>query len=347
MKKLVLHLPFLLALLLVLGYAPRTARADTSLTEPTTCAHHANQIAGRMTLDTDHDALPDANEGIPGITFILTNIQSGTTVLQTVSTDQAGCYRFNRALVTNGQLHRISWTGMHPSNNLIHDPDNGTMPGTPNFRFVGGAGQPAETDVVYRSSTIAPYITQCPFTAGASTDLGGMVAFDHNSNNQAGAGEGIAGALVTLAVVTPDQIVGQAVTDANGCYRIVRSTPVTDEITGCCNHRSDSTGERVRESNTTYMYVTVSMPEPYGGIAESYDPNGRQTPYTFYEIFTAPNGTFESDFLVRDFSPTAVTVSAFGAAPTAPAWLTLGITGCIFVGSLFICFRRRTPLPLP
>jgi hypothetical protein len=363
-KKLTFILPFLLALLLVLGYTPATARADTALTEPTTCAHNANQIAGRMTLDADHDALPDTNEGVPGITVILANVQSSTTVLQSVTTDQEGCYRFNRALVTNGQLHRISWSGMHPSNNLIHDPDNGTVPGTPNFRFTGGTGQPTETDVVYRSTSVAPYITQCPFTDGSTDDIGGMVALDANGNNQADPGEGIAGALVSLAVVTPDQVVSQVLTDANGCYRTQRSVPAThditgccnhltngsggDDITGCCNHLTDGSGSddisgNFRSPNTTYMYVSVAMPEHYGGVAESYDPNGRQTPGTFYEVFTTPNGIFETDFLVRDFSPTPVTVSAFGVAPTSPAWLTFVIAGSTLVGAVIILFRR-TPL---
>jgi hypothetical protein len=364
-KKLTFVLPFLLALFLVQGYAAATARAETPLAEPTTCAHNANQIAGRMTLDADHDALPDTNEGVPGITVILANVQSSTTVLQTVTTDQEGCYRFNRALVTNGQLHRISWSGMHPSNNLIHDPDNGTVPGTPNFRFIGGQGQPAETDVVYRSSTIAPYITQCPFTDGSTSDIGGMVALDANGNNQADPGEGIRFAVVTLAVVTPDQIVGQVVTDANGCYRIPRVTPANTDITGCCNHLTDGSGGdditgccnhltdgsggddisgNYRTPHTTYMYVSVSMPEQYGSVAESYDPNGRQTPGTFYEVFTTPNGSFETDFLWRDFTPTAVAVSAFGVAPTTPAWLTFVIAGSTLVGAVIILFRRRTPL---
>ena len=160
MKKHPLVLSILIALLLVLGTAPTPTHAQSAAPEPTTCSQASNQIAGRMVLDSDHDALPDPDEGVPGITFILANVQSGTTVLQTVTTDAEGCYRFNRSLVVNGQLHRISWSGMHPTTRLIHDPDNGTLAGSMGFLFIGGPGQPFETDVVYRSDSVPPYMTE-------------------------------------------------------------------------------------------------------------------------------------------------------------------------------------------
>lgn len=406
MKKLTFILPFLLALLLVLGYAPDTARADTDLTEPTTCAHNANEIAGRMTLDADHDALPDPAEGVPGITFTLANIQSGTTVLQTVTTDVEGCYRFNRALLVNGHLHRISWSGINPTNNLVHDPDNGVTPGTPNFVFTAAAAQPFETDVVYRSESVQPYITSCPFTNGSTGDIGGMVAFDLNGNNQADPGEGIEGAVVTFAVANPTQVLTQDVTDLNGCYRLERRAPATEAISGnslnggdhsgddisgnslnggdhsgedisgnslndapagiqgCCNHLQEGDApagiqgccNHLQEGDapagiqgccnhrtpaTTYMYLRAYLPAPYGGIAPSYDPNGRQTENAFYEIFTTPNGDFETDFLVRDFTPTAVSVSTFGVSPVAPAWLTFAVSGLTLLGTTLVLFRRR------
>jgi hypothetical protein len=430
-------LSILIALLLVLGTAPSPTHAQSAAPEPTTCSHTPQQIAGRMVLDGDHDALPDPEEGVPGITFTLANVQSGTTVLQTVTTDAEGCYRFNRALVAGGQLHRVSWSGMHPSNHLIHDPDNGTVAGTPNFLFIGGAGQPAETDVVYRSESVDPYITTCPFTDGSTDDVGGMVALDRNHNNRADPGEGIQGAVVTFAVANPTQVLVQSTTDANGCYALERRVLATEDISGnylnggdhggddisgnylnggdhggddisgnylnggdhrgddisgnylnggdhsgdnisgnyrsggdhggddisgnylnggsagiqgCCNHLQEGEGDAPvgiqgccnhRTPATTYMYIRAYIPEQYGGILPSYDPNGRQTENAFYEVFTTPNGGFETDFLLQDFSPTAVTVSAFGASPVAPAWMTFAVSGVILLGTTLVLFRRR------
>jgi hypothetical protein len=382
-------LSILIAVLLVLAGAPTRTHAETTAPEPTTCSQAPNQIAGRMTLDGDHDALPDPNEGVPGITFILANVQSGTTVLQTVTTDAEGCYRFNRSLVVNGQLHRISWTGMHPTTRLIHDPDNGVVAGTPNFLFTGGTGQPAETDVVYRSDAVPPYMTLCPYTNGSTDDVGGMVAIDLNGNNRADPGEGIPGVLVTFAVANPTQVLVQDTTDANGCYWLERRVLATDTISGnslngadhdpdgnylndgdhsgedisgnyltgdpagiqgCCNHLQEGDApvgiqgccnHRTPEA-TTYMYIRAYLPEQYGGIAASYDPNGRQTENAYYEIFTTPNGDFETDFLLQDSTPTAVTVSTFGASPVAPAWLTFAVSGVILLGTTAFLFRRRT-----
>lgn len=410
MKKRLFILPFLLALLLVLGNAPAPTYAEDNAPEPTTCSQAPNQIAGRMALDGDHDALPDPDEGVPGITFTLANVQSGSTVLQTVTTDAEGCYRFNRSLVVNGQLHRISWSGMHPSARLIHDPDNGAVAGSPNFLFIGGAGQPAETDVVYRSDSVPPYMTECPYSDGSTDDVGGMVAMDLNGNNRADPGEGIPGAVVTFAVANPTQVLVQGTTDANGCYLLERRALATEDITGnylnggdhsgddisgnylnggdhsgddisgnylylnggsagiqgCCNHLQEGDGDAPagiqgccnhlqegdapadiqgccnhRTPETTYMYIRAYFPEQYGGIAPSYDPNGRQTENAFYEVFTTPNGDFETDFLLRDFTPTAVTVSSFGASPVAPAWVTFAVSGVILLGTTTFLFRRR------
>ena len=391
MNKHPLVLSIFIALLLVLGTAPAPTHAATTAPEPTTCSQASNQIAGRMALDADHDALPDPDEGVPGITFTLANVQSGTTVLQTVTTDAEGCYRFNRSLVVNGQLHRISWSGMHPTPRLIHDPDNGVVAGSPNFLFIGGGGQPLETDVVYRSDSVPPYMTQCPYTDGSTDDVGGMVAMDLNHNNRADPGEGIAGAVVTFAVANPTQILVQDTTDANGCYRLERRALTTETIRGnylnggdhagedssgnylnggdhagedisgnylnggpagiqgCCNHLQEGDGGPAgiqgccnhRTPQTTYMYIRAYMPEQYGGIAPSYDPNGRQTENAYYEVFTTPNGNFETDFLLRDFSPTAVTVSTFGASPVAPAWITFAVSGVILLGATLVLFRQR------
>jgi hypothetical protein len=107
-KKHPLVLSILIAVLLVLAGAPAPTHAAPTAPEPTTCSHTPGEIAGRMVLDSDHDALPDPEEGVPGITFTIANVQSGTSVLQTVTTDAEGCYRFNRALVAGGQLHRVS-----------------------------------------------------------------------------------------------------------------------------------------------------------------------------------------------------------------------------------------------
>lgn len=394
MKKYSFVLSILIAVLLVLGNTPTPTHAETTAPEPTTCSHASNQIAGRMVLDGDHDALPDPDEGVPGITFSLANVQSGTTILQTVTTDAEGCYRFNRSLVVNGQLHRISWSGMHPTARLIHDPDNGATAGSPNFLFIGGAGQPLETDVVYRSDSVPPYMTECPYTDGSTDDVGGMVAMDLNNNNRADPGEGIAGAVVTFAVANPTQVLVQSTTDANGCYRLERRVLATEDISGnylnggdhggddirgnalnsgpagiqgccnhlqegdggsagiqgCCNHLQEGDGSPAgiqgccnhRTPETTYMYIRAYLPEQYGGIAPSYDPNGRQTENAFYEVFTAPNGDFETDFLLRDFSPTAVTVSTFGLAPVAPAWITFVVSGVMLLGTTAFLFRRRT-----
>jgi hypothetical protein len=238
-----------------------------------------------------------------------------------------------------GQLHRIGWSGMHPSATLIHDPDNGVTPGTPNYVFRAAHGEPADTDVVYRPGTVEPYITHCPYEAGAG-EIAGMVALDRNANHRADPGEGISGALVTLAVSLPSQVVGSAITDANGCYRITRVEPplgvdAGDGIQGCCNHRTPDA--------TTYMYVKAILPPAYGEIEPSYDPNGRQTPNVYYEVFTRPNGTFESDFLYRDFTPTAVSVAGFSADPEAtPAWLAFAFSGMALTGAVVFLARHRT-----
>lgn len=344
-------LSLLVALLLVLGNAPARTHAQSAAPEPTTCLHTPQEIAGRMTLDADHDALPDPDEGVPGITFILANVQSGTTVLQTVTTDLEGCYRFNRSLVVNGQLHRVSWSGMHPTTRLIHDPDNGATAGSPNFLFIGGAGQPLESDVVYRSTSVPPYMTHCPYTDSSTDDVGGMVALDLNHNNRADPGEGIPGAVVTFAVANPTQVIAQAITDANGCYRLERQDRATADIQGCCNHlQLGETPAGIqgccnhRAPETTYMYLRAYLPEQYGGVAPSYDPNGRQTENAFYEIFTTPNGNFETDFLLRDFSPTAVTVSTFGVAPVSSHWMTFTLSLLLFCIGAWWLFRRRNPL---
>jgi len=248
-----------------------------------------------------------------------------------------------------------------------------------------------ETDVVYRSDSVQPYITQCPFTDGSTDDVGGMVALDLNGNNRADPGEGIRGAVVTFAVANPTQVLTQDTTDANGCYRLERRVLSTDDssgnylnggdhagddssgnslnggdhagddssgtylnggsagIQGCCNHLQEGDTPagiqgccNHRAPATTYMYIRAYIPDPYGGIAPSYDPNGRQTENAFYEVFTTANGSFETDLLLRDFTPTAVTVSTFGVSPVAPAWLTFAVSGVILLASGIVLFRRRT-----
>ena len=297
---------------------------------------------------------------------------------------------------------------MHPTTRLIHDPDNGTIAGSVSYLFIGGAGQPLETDVVYRSDSVPPYMTECPYSDGSTDDVGGMVALDRNNNNRADPGEGIPGAVVTFAVANPTQVLVQDTTDANGCYSLERRILATENISGnylngvdrsdedisgnslnggdhsgedisgnylnggdhggddisgnyldggpagiqgCCNHLQEGNGDAPagiqgccnhRTPETTYMYVRAYIPEQYGGIAPSYDPNGRQTENAFYEVFTTPNGDFETDFLLRDFSPTAVTVSTFGIAPVAPAWITFAVSGVILLGTTTFLFRRRT-----
>jgi hypothetical protein len=335
--------------------APTHAAPDTPPERtPTTCSQGSNEIAGRITLDADHDNWPDDSEGVPGITVYLANIHSGTTILQTVTTDAEGCYRFIRGLTVMGQLHRIGWSGMHPSAALIHDPDNGVTPGTPNYVFRAAHDEPADTDVVYRPGTVDPYITHCPYDQGTG-EIAGMVALDANGNNRADPGEGIGGALVTLAVSLPSQVVGSATTDANGCYRITRVEPplvmdAGDGIQGCCNHLVEGDIQDIQgccnhrtPDATTYMYVKAILPPAYGEIEPSYDPNGRQTPGVYYEVFTRPNGTFESDFLYRDFTPTAVSVAGFSAqAETTPAWLAFGLSGIALTGAVVFLARRRT-----
>ncbi len=274
----------------------------------------------------------------------------------------------------------------------------------------------ADTDVVYRPGTVAPYLTHCPTLIGTDDDIGGMVAVDRNHNHQADPGEGMAGVVVTLAAVTPDQVVGTATTDANGCYRIPRNvlldttqdalasaptpgnigwgirpltsgptptpgnigwgirplrttptptpgnigwgirptiarganTPDTDgTLWGIRPLSAEPTGNvthvaKTMEPNTTYMFVRAALPQGMGGdLVESYDPNGRQTANFFYDVFTKPNGTFESDFLFRDLTPTAVTMSTLSAStPATPAQTMFALAGLLVAGTVATLRRR-------
>lgn len=399
MKKLTYLVPLVLVALF-LAFAPTTIHAEGIAPDPTSCSHATNQIAGRFVLDADHDNLPDANEGVAGITVTLSNVQSGTTVLGTTTTDSEGCWHFARSLMVNGQQHRIGWSGMHPTAVFVHDPDNGTSFGTRYFTFTASASEPSDTDVVYRPATVEPYLTHCPTTIGTDDDIGGMVAVDRNNNNQADPGEGIAGVVVTLASVTPDQVVGTTTTDANGCYLLPRNAllgtqdalssaptpgnigwgirsltsgpnptpgdigwgirPTIARASNTPNPTPGSIGWGIRpltaaptgdvtyvakavEPNTTYMFVRAYLPTGMGGdLTESYDPNGRQTGNFFYDVFTKPNGTFESDFLFRDLTPTAVTMSTLTAnAPATPDQTAFALVGLLVAGSVVILRRRR------
>ena len=470
MKKLTYLMPlFLVALFL--AFAPTPTHAQGIAPEPTTCSHANNEFSGRIVVDINHDNLPAANEGVSGITVTLSNVQSGSTVLATTTTDSEGCWKFARSLMVNGQQHRIGWSGMSATTVFIHDPDNGTSFGTRYFTFTASPTEPADTDVVYRPESVAPYLTHCPTTIGTDDDVGGMVAVDRNNNNQADPGEGIAGVVVTLASVTPGQVVATTTTDANGCYRMPRNvllgmqdalasaptpgnigwgiraltsgpnptpgnigwgirsltsgpnptpgnigwgirslttgpnptpgnigwgirslttgptptpgnigwgirplsttpTPTPGNIgwgirptiaRGANTPDSDSIGWGIRpltadptgnvahtakasETATTYMFVRAALPQGMGGeLVESYDPNGRQTGSFFYDVFTKPNGTFESDFLFRDLTPTAVTMSTLNAsAPATPDQTMFALAGLLVAGSVVIARRRHS-----
>jgi hypothetical protein len=335
MKPIRLSMLLLVAVLWLVA-TTNPARAETA---PTTCTHNpVTHLSGRIVLDLNHNLWPEAAEGVSGISVRLFNINSGSTLLQSVETDSAGCYHFNRTMMATGQPHRITWDAPHVSARLMHDPDAAGAPQdlAPRYEFIAQAGAPYETDVVYRATPIAPHLTFCPSTLGSDSDLGGAVALDANDNGRADPGEGIAGALVTLAVNHPSQITAQTTTDLNGCYRLPRNSVAPDGMSG------DPTA---RDPMTTLMYVRVTLPGALGAeLVESYDPNGRQTAGMFREIFTANNGTFESDLLYRNpNAPTAVTVSSLNSFPAhlpIPAPAAFVLAGAALLGAIIVLRRR-------
>ena len=292
MKKLMYLVP-LLVVALLLAFAPTPTHAQGIAPEPTTCSHANNQFSGRIVLDADHDNLPDANEGVAGITVTLSNVQNGTTVLGTTTTDSEGCWSFARSLMVNGQQHRIGWSGMHPSAVFVHDPDNGTSFGTRYFTFTASATEPADTDVVYRPGTVDPYLTHCPTTIGTDDDIGGMVAVDRNTNNQADPGEGLAGVIVTLASVTPDQVVATTTTDANGCYRMPRNVLLgtQDALSSGPNPTPGNIGWGIRSLTTGPNPTPGSIGWGIRSLTSGPNPTPGNIGWGIRSLTTGPNPT--------------------------------------------------------